>query len=127
MAEQVKDFLRLVRGGEAKIDVHDALASVAVIDAAYRSMKTGCWETVTQRLAGQQFLGSGVEPQPGDPGLDGEAEGAADEVGTHQEPANLEAGALAAIPSCIESTRGEVRSYTPPPRAAVHGPGPGLG
>jgi predicted dehydrogenase len=52
--EQVADFVQLVRGGVARIAIEDALASVAVIDAAYRSLHNAHWEPV----AGRSRVGS---------------------------------------------------------------------
>lgn len=47
MRAEVLDFVRAVRdGGPTMITAEDALASVAVIEAAYRSMATGTWEKV---------------------------------------------------------------------------------
>ena len=44
--DEVGDFLRLVGGQAARITIEDALASVAVLDAAYRSLATGTWDDV---------------------------------------------------------------------------------
>jgi predicted dehydrogenase len=47
MRAEVLDFVGAVRDGRpTMITLDDALASVAVIEAAYRSMEAGCWEQV---------------------------------------------------------------------------------
>lgn len=43
---QLEDFAKAIRGGTPTIDGEDALASVQVIDAAYRSARSGGWESV---------------------------------------------------------------------------------
>ena len=44
---EVGDFLKLVGGAAARITIEDALASVCVLDAAYRSLVSGAWDAVT--------------------------------------------------------------------------------
>lgn len=46
-ARQIRHFVAVARGEDEPLpDTEDALASVAVIQAAYRSMSTGRWQTV---------------------------------------------------------------------------------
>jgi predicted dehydrogenase len=52
MREEVIDFLRLVRGAAARITIEDALASVAVIDAGYRSLASTTWQPVAIASSG---------------------------------------------------------------------------
>ena len=51
-ARQVDHFAAVLRGEDRTLpDAHDALASVAVIQAAYRSMRRGAWTLVSDRPA----------------------------------------------------------------------------
>jgi predicted dehydrogenase len=56
---QVENFVRSCHGSEApRITKEEGLSSVAVVDAAYRSLETGKWVEVQELAASQNFVGA---------------------------------------------------------------------
>jgi predicted dehydrogenase len=54
---QVENFVRSCHGSEApRITKEEGLSSVAVVDAAYRSLETGRWVEVQESMASQHFV-----------------------------------------------------------------------